>query len=109
MQSYLELNEIPGQLFTMKGKDWGKKQLWFISGWHIFIWARIAQSSIVTRLQAGWLGFDSWHKEGFFSLCHHMQTSSGGLPSIISNKYIIGLFPWDKAVRVWRWLLLTSV
>jgi len=33
--------------------------------------------SIVTRLWAGCPGFDSWQGQGFFPLCHHVQTSFG--------------------------------
>jgi len=36
--------------------------------------------SVVTELQDTQLGFDSQHGQGFFSLCHHIQTSSGAHP-----------------------------
>jgi hypothetical protein len=40
-----------------------------------------SSASIVTKLRAGRSVFDSWQKQGFFSLRHCVQTSSGAHPA----------------------------
>jgi len=40
--------------------------------------------NIVSRLWAEQLGFESWKGQGYFSLHHHIHTSSGANPACYS-------------------------
>jgi hypothetical protein len=44
-------------------------------------WSRGRSTSLATRLQAGRPGFDSRQEQGYFSLRHCVQTSSGAHPA----------------------------
>jgi len=54
-------------------------------------------ASIVTGLQAGQLGFNSWQGQEFFLLCHHVQTNFRAHPAS-SPVGVQGSFPGVKQV-----------
>jgi len=39
-------------------------------------WTHDSLLNIVTELETGWPGFNCWQGQGYFSLCHCIQTSS---------------------------------
>jgi len=52
-----------------------------------FLKSRGNSVSIMTRLRDGWPGLYSWEGQSRNSfLYHHVQTGSGGLPSLLSNE-----------------------
>jgi hypothetical protein len=66
----------------------------------LWTWSQDSSVSKVTRLQAGWLGFNSRLGQGFFYLCCHVQTGSGAHPA----SYPVGTgcsFPWGELAMAW--------
>jgi hypothetical protein len=62
--------------------------------------------TLVTELQGGWLGFDSWQRQKFFSLHHCVQTGFGTHPA----SYQVGTVTclWDRVARAWSYHLPPS-
>jgi len=69
----------------MKSNDNG------ISKYLLVLWNQDSSIITVTRLWAGWLGFNSWQGAGIF---------------LFATMGIKDSFPRDKVTRVWSWLLI---
>jgi hypothetical protein len=92
------LNECTPQgkfaLYLLIGRSFLQvKTIWKL----IYVWG--SSMSIVTRLWAGQLGFNSQQgKEGILFFCHHVQTGSRAHPASYPM-CIEGFFPGDKVAE----------
>jgi len=62
--------------------------------------------NIVTELLAGWPGFDSQQRQGFFSLCRHVLTGPGALPASYKMDTGYSLLGGNVA-GAWSWTCIS--